>query len=346
MNKPTAWQIGKSTQTGCGGTDNYPPDPTCLWELFAEAYWFNEGCYIGCDKCDGVPHTPGTPPAPKCVEGMEATLPAEYRTTPDAENPTLGTTQDVVPYTPWRAPGFAPVENSCGIGGGWNFSDPAMYLHANGGSPPLGDGGRLGTSLISAPVDVWKVGGTARVSWRLHANHGGGYQYRLCPINNPLDEICFQKTPLKFSSPESWLVYPLGDRKNFTATRVSTGVRPTGYDWTRNPIPACAGVQGGGDHGCTNNDGGGYPAYEPVVANAWGFGHAWCIHYDEAIAADINACNRTEWKKVKVRNDISIEDEIVVPNVAPGLYVLSWRWDCEQSAQVWTSCSTIQIENA
>ena len=40
-----------------------------------------------------------------------------------------------------------------------------------------------------------------------------------------------------------------------------------------------------------------------------------------------------------------IEDELVVPaNIQPGEYVLGWRWDCEQTSQVWSSCSDITIE--
>lgn len=30
-----------------------------------------------------------------------------------------------------------------------------------------------------------------------------------------------------------------------------------------------------------------------------------------------------------------ISDEVVIPkDIAPGKYVLSWRWDCEETAQV------------
>lgn len=39
-----------------------------------------------------------------------------------------------------------------------------------------------------------------------------------------------------------------------------------------------------------------------------------------------------------------IGDDVVVPTVAPGKYVLGIRWDCEKSAQVWTNCADIEIE--
>ena len=35
-------------------------------------------------------------------------------------------------------------------------------------------------------------------------------------------------------------------------------------------------------------------------------------------------------------------DELRVPN-EEGEYVLQWRWDCEESAQIWASCADIQI---
>ena len=40
----------------------------------------------------------------------------------------------------------------------------------------------------------------------------------------------------------------------------------------------------------------------------------------------------------------AFKDLVQVPeNLATGEYVLSFRWDCQQSPQVWNSCATIQI---
>ncbi len=39
-----------------------------------------------------------------------------------------------------------------------------------------------------------------------------------------------------------------------------------------------------------------------------------------------------------------IMDKVRVPaDTPPGEYVLGWRWDCEQTAQVWQSCADITI---
>jgi len=42
------------------------------------------------------------------------------------------------------------------------------------------------------------------------------------------------------------------------------------------------------------------------------------------------------------KNRFSVMDEVNVPNKV-GSYVLSWRWDCEEADQVWTSCADIEI---
>merc|ERR1712107_379618 len=41
-------------------------------------------------------------------------------------------------------------------------------------------------------------------------------------------------------------------------------------------------------------------------------------------------------------NTFSVVDELNVPNV-PGEYILGWRWDCEETDQVWGSCADIVI---
>jgi hypothetical protein len=42
--------------------------------------------------------------------------------------------------------------------------------------------------------------------------------------------------------------------------------------------------------------------------------------------------------------DFEIVDRLEIPQgLAPGKYVLGWRWDCEESNQIWQSCSDITI---
>merc|ERR1712072_1136134 len=40
----------------------------------------------------------------------------------------------------------------------------------------------------------------------------------------------------------------------------------------------------------------------------------------------------------------SIKDRVKVPShLEPGNYTVSWRWDCEESQQVWTNCADVEI---
>ena len=40
----------------------------------------------------------------------------------------------------------------------------------------------------------------------------------------------------------------------------------------------------------------------------------------------------------------AIEDEVRVPaNLPAGEYIVGFRWDCETSSQVWTSCADITV---
>ena len=42
--------------------------------------------------------------------------------------------------------------------------------------------------------------------------------------------------------------------------------------------------------------------------------------------------------------DLEIVDLVRIPDTLPaGDYVLGWRWDCEESSQVWPSCSDVTI---
>eukprot|EP01065_Artemidia_motanka_P046011 TRINITY_DN6869_c0_g2_i1.p1 TRINITY_DN6869_c0_g2~~TRINITY_DN6869_c0_g2_i1.p1 ORF type:complete len:491 (+),score=178.34 TRINITY_DN6869_c0_g2_i1:64-1536(+) len=44
--------------------------------------------------------------------------------------------------------------------------------------------------------------------------------------------------------------------------------------------------------------------------------------------------------------NVSVKDLVQVPaDLPPGQYVLSWRWDAEQTKQVWAHCSDVVVEN-
>ena len=58
----------------------------------------------------------------------------------------------------------------------------------------------------------------------------------------------------------------------------------------------------------------------------------------------------SEWSKVNLpphlygSNHWGFKDSVEVPeDLEPGQYILSFRWDCQQSPQVWNSCANISI---
>jgi len=177
-------------------------------------------------------------------------------------------------------------------------------------------------------VTEWTIGGTEVAGWGQVANHGGGYSYRLCKLGPggkaDLTEECFQQTPLRFASDMSWVQVGEDEssKVSFKANRTREGTVPKGSEWTKNPIPNCAGLGGGfGDPDASCPGGLQFPAPAPGL-----FGQGANIHPGVGLF---------QW---------TLMDELEVPsNLSPGDYVLSFRWDCEQTPQVWSACADIKL---
>ena len=42
--------------------------------------------------------------------------------------------------------------------------------------------------------------------------------------------------------------------------------------------------------------------------------------------------------------NLEVVDRVQIPaDLKPGRYVLQWRWDCEESDQIWASCSDVTV---
>lgn len=159
---------------------------------------------------------------------------------------------------------------------------------------------------------------------------GGGYQYRLCPLEQfdalkdsgsfrPLED-CFQQTPMPFAG-DSSMMMSNGTMLNLTSVFVTEGTKPEGSAWQMLPIP---------------NVRNWFPlpgerafAYQIPVP---------CYDPTPPSSLDQGICTG-EWM-----TNITLYDRLRVPSHLPaGEYVLGFRWDCEASAQIWQQCADVTI---
>ena len=302
----------------------------------------------GCDECD---HKSGRRQTDRCGSGKNATLPDWARSV--NINATRGSVLDIYRHNPWSAPGNAPVADACGLAGGWpwgnNGAEAGNYVNTTHAKH-----GQNGTLL--PPLDSgieWEIGGEAEVSWQVRNNHGGGYSYRLCPATEPLTEACFQRYPLNFQASLSTLSFTDGSRISYKPTIVSEGTQPKGSEWARIPIaptnlgPIC--IPGPDDdpnapNSCDPKNN--HAASEPC-------GCTPCPQTPGSDCSRCDNCGSPAFEPVATHNGapvmgvsptVGINDVVKIPSsLAPGKYVLGWRYDCEATAQVWSSCADVTL---
>lgn len=278
---------------------------------------------------------------------------------------------------PWRAPGSTPGLDPCGLAGGAHTN---MSYRAGGFGPQTGyPQGFRGSKLPPIPKhlrSVWKAGSIANVTWVSVANHAGGYSYALCPADQELTEACFEETPLQFVDDKTTLRYmfltgngTLGSNRTevvIPAQRVTEGVLPKGSMWSKNPIPPGSWVSGKGlaverPRQGTAPQGNNQPAqFEPPAGcdeNCWGYQpcnvgytHPSYEGWNHTLDKLPNCSRASPGAPVKNGEGCchttaynALVDKVHVPQVPPGEYVVRWRWDCEQSPQIWSGCGDILI---
>jgi len=236
---------------------------------------------------------------------------------------------------PWMAPGSAPVFSPCGTAGGNPYGCGVWPGAKTGESGEMDSclwgGYSFGVDALDidwkdAVYTEWARGEKAKVGWGIRANHGGGYSYRLCKVGQDgpggVTEECFQQTPLKFASENSWVQYGWDEsrRVDFKAKRTTEGTFPPGSEWTMNPIPVCNSTDMGW--------------MEPDCPEGFEFApHGTGLH----------GTGESAWYEGPMFR-WTLMDEVVVPeDLEPGEYVLSFRWDCEATPQIWNGCSNIVI---
>ena len=252
---PDLWQsnLGPKWGQACAcanGTSPCDIGQTCLW--------MSVGCSLGCESCDGGQNGHGgTNPNSKdrCGEGKgKATNndPLHRTFNRNCTGACVNSETDWTRFNPWRAPGSAPVYDSCGRAGGGPKPTGGKGEYVNTSFATFG---QMGSTLpVQRSGAVWKVGSVVEALWSVRANHGGGWQFRLCPLESKLDEECFQKTPVPFgkrppNAPVACAVQIFSDRLlvitagnsrmmmsngtmlDLTSTFVTEGTMPKGSTW-------------------------------------------------------------------------------------------------------------------
>jgi len=336
--------------------------------------WWSQGCSIGCPYCITDPRHPannGSIPTRAIEGGWPHTDKAGFRTAYcDAPGtPVLpkqfwtmnvharpGAVNDSYKYNPWRAPGTAPVVDPCGQAGG-KFKQTPMGGDSVFYTTNISTMGDLGSALpiSTGPLPRWVAGSDVDVAWGMRFNHGGGYQYRLCPADATLSEECFQRTPLDFVRSAQAILWNNGSRLPITGAFVDGDVvHPKGSTWARNPIPRIntdnLGLAKVG--ACTNG---------PPRREWWSASKDDCQQFESPCPAYDKgwfnctdgvtqggcdkAGNNDHWGQCSGDWTLGmISDRVIVPKgVPPGKYVVGWRMDCEETAQIWSNCADVEI---
>ncbi len=312
--------------------------------------WYQVGCYAGCPTCslqgkDLYPTAEDLEKAGNCKPIKPTLNDKELRTyNIDAE---AGSDADWTKVMPWRAPGTTGRGNP-------DFSPCGVSSGAVGYPLPPATGteqGVSGTSLppLAANKTEWKRGSMQEVEWAIYANHGGGYSYRLCKIDESgnITEAGCQENPLDFATDTTKIRYYDGSRDPFmiNATTTSKGTFPEGSQWRKNPIPMCncdIGVGCGKGKGSreTKPYPNSYlkPGQEPKICDT---GIMFPSSWDDGVGTGFDYSVGVYGFGAFM---FTMTDTVKVPEtLESGQYVLSWRWDCEQTPQVWNSCADITV---
>ena len=157
---------------------------------------------------------------------------------------------DEMAKKPWSAPGTAFIHSPCGTLGaapnGCKDDGVGEFGECCGescGKFAMG-GNAENYEWPNMPVTEWAAGSFQEVAWFVHANHAGGYSYRLCKMPkggiSEVTEECFQQIPMEFVGKEQWVEYRIdantGKRTKLQAKQTHAGTYPEGSMWRANPL--------------------------------------------------------------------------------------------------------------
>lgn len=281
---------------------------------------------------------------------------------------------------PWRAPGTAPVLGSgCGVAAG-NAVQIANGGEAPPGYAPGTDALVLPENEPTiwtkgaAEEVAWSFlanhGGG--YSWRL-CKKGGNiseecFQQNVLRFHGNSSWIQYSDAMQNHAGP---IKLP---RIELPRVTVTEGTFPSGSEWARNPIPSCnycdqskCGTAlpnvterfqphlGGTTDESWYYGGEAWFEQEKCAQDCSGFSMMQCppgmTQFPEPLPGlsgylghYLVYANEPVSYTVGVEGALySIVDLVEVPDVEAGDYLLSFRWDCEQSPQIWQSCADIRI---
>jgi hypothetical protein len=245
---------------------------------------------------------------------------------------------------PWRAPGSAVRSDPCGVAGGNAVKQP------NGGEynpTQFAKQGDLGSQLPPQLHGVvWRAGSVVEASVFIKANHGGGWQYRLCPLPKQqqlllatngtgelshtgtasLTEECFQQHVLPFAGATQVLRYTDGTEQAINATFVTSGTVPANSTWIMNPVPECCPPDG---------------ACEKQAFTCGSSLSSDCYSHECGTKTTLGVsapdfpwpASNPSAQPTNLSPRFSVVDFLQVPDdITPGDWVLQWRWDAGESA--------------
>ena len=302
--------VGQKSGRQCVAGCNIPYSIICHDQFTCESYDGYPGCSCYWYKNNTIVEKP-------------TLFDDHLRTFPHAPN------QDRILYHPWRAPGRAPIDSPCGVAGGNINGCEGGKCNFKKGGYGYGPKAELQDFGYEFVVTTYKLGSTIEVAFGITANHGGGYSYRLCKIPKDegvagLTEECFQANHLEFVGDKQWIQYGEDEstRIEIPATRTANGTFPEGSQWTKNPIPACIGGLGGFYYDSAECPIG--TQFQPPKPNLYGFG--------------VNSAHTVK------PFQFNIVDLVKIPtDLKAGHYVMSFRWDVEQTPQVWNTCASVDL---
>jgi hypothetical protein len=186
---PAASIVRHRVATGKSSPDLWQKDLGPLWgqacacangssvcDIGQTCLWMSVGCSLGCAECDGGTingKSVGTNPngIDRCSSGFRGWTnndPLTRTFNRNCSGDCIGTEHDFTKYNPWRAPGLAPVYDSCGRAGGGPRPTGGKGEYVNTSFATFG---QLGSTLPKQPSGaVWKAGSVVETLWNVRAN--------------------------------------------------------------------------------------------------------------------------------------------------------------------------------